>query len=1063
MSKILRLFTAFTMSVLLGLPAISQAQVTTRDAAKAAKLTPDLFAVRLNNTTAAQAPVNGLQRVNRFMTLGNSIAIDAVAAPGQDGQALLQALQALGLQKGIAFKQRVFGYMPIDKLGDLQGVRQLQFARPSYRPMHKAGLVTSQGDKAMRADVARQTYGVTGAGTKVGVLSDSYNALGGAPAGVASGDLPPDVQVIDDYLTPDATDEGRAMAEIVHDIAPGAAIAFNTAYNGEPGFAKGIIDLANAGCKVITDDITYFFEPFFQDGIVAQAVEEVATTKNVSYFSSAGNDGRSSYQSKYVPGTLIRTVGYPHDFGGGDYYQSITLPPGETVTIILQWNDPFYSVSGGAGAQTDMDLLVYYKGELIPELSSMANNLGDDPVEGTQFQNTGKTPLTVELALVKRAGPDPGFIKWINFDNAGGDITIEHDTQSSTTAGHANSQHGAAVGAARYDATPAFKPSLTAPVIEYFSSAGGTPIFFTPDGQRLSQSEGVIREQPQVTAIDGGNTTFFGFDYESDGFPNFFGTSAAAPHAAGVAALMQDKAANALTPSTVLSIMKQTALDMNDPATPGFDTGFDFGTGYGLIQADKALKAVLTAPGALTVTSFVCNYTNSVLTSVDFVVGYANGTFAPALPPLFINGVTDMGVLGQSYHFPFDQNVSTLTVADQATRAPYFTWDFRAACANGPTPPAPTAPVAPMLASVTATVGTPFSYVVPAFTGTTPIVYAASGLPAGLMFDAGSRTISGTPTTPVVATVTVSASNVAGQTSGQFTITVSASATQPTGPTALTITSFTCFSTNGALSSVNFVVGYTNGTFTPPVPDLFINGVTITGQLGQTYTFPFDANTGPLPIQDQATRSTYFVWDYRAACSAGSTPPAPPAPPTGPATLTITSFNCNYTNSVLSDVNFVVGYTDGTFAPALPPLFINGVTDMGVLGQSYHFPFDQNVSTLTVADQATRAPYFTWNFRAACGMNSTRIGAVEPETTLRVSVVGNPVVGQFAEVDILGAAGESLDLQVIDAQGRSVSQHTVRQAGAVEHQSLRLGRSAGIYFIQAATPTQSKTVKVIRQ
>ncbi len=83
----------------------------------------------------------------------------------------------------------------------------------------------------MKADVARTTYSVTGAGVKVGVLSDSYNKLGGAAAGIASNDLPAaGVQVLQELPGLGGSDEGRAMAEIVHDVAPGAAIAFNTAF-----------------------------------------------------------------------------------------------------------------------------------------------------------------------------------------------------------------------------------------------------------------------------------------------------------------------------------------------------------------------------------------------------------------------------------------------------------------------------------------------------------------------------------------------------------------------------------------------------------------------------------------------------------------------------------------------------------------------------------------------------------------------------------------------------------------------------------------------------------------
>ncbi|MBR8828945.1 MAG: S8 family serine peptidase, partial [Gomphosphaeria aponina SAG 52.96 = DSM 107014] len=91
---------------------------------------------------------------------------------------------------------------------------------------------------------------------------------------------------------------------------------------------------------------------------------------------------------------------------------------------------------------------------------------------------------------------------------------------------------------------------------------------------------------------DGTNTTFFGSDVEGDGFPNFFGTSAAAPHAAAVAALMLEAKPNA-TPEEIYAALEKTALDMNDPFTAGSDPGFDNGTGYGLIQADAAIAELL--------------------------------------------------------------------------------------------------------------------------------------------------------------------------------------------------------------------------------------------------------------------------------------------------------------------------------------------------------------------------------------------------------------------------------------------------------------------------------------
>ncbi len=97
--------------------------------------------------------------------------------------------------------------------------------------------------------------------------------------------------------------------------------------------------------------------------------------------------------------------------------------------------------------------------------------------------------------------------------------------------------------------------------------------------------------QPAIMAPDGADNSFFGSrDTDKTQFPNFFGTSAAAPHAAGLAALLIDLAPS-LTPDQIYDWMKASTIDMNDRRTKGFDKGFDFGTGYGMIQADTLLMS----------------------------------------------------------------------------------------------------------------------------------------------------------------------------------------------------------------------------------------------------------------------------------------------------------------------------------------------------------------------------------------------------------------------------------------------------------------------------------------
>jgi hypothetical protein len=215
-------------------------------------------------------------------------------------------LTALGMQITLVTpgSNMVTGWFPILHIMDLNSVANFSAVTPIPRPIHNVGSVTSEGDSVIKADVFRAQEGVDGTGIKVGVLSDSVNEftdgpLAGAGAGltglaasVATGDLPANVQVIQDspyYYS--ATDEGRAMLEIIHDVAPGAALAFATGdAGGAAGFAANILALNAAGCNVITDDLTYLDSPMFSPGRVGQAVEKVFNNGAV-YTTAAGNFG----------------------------------------------------------------------------------------------------------------------------------------------------------------------------------------------------------------------------------------------------------------------------------------------------------------------------------------------------------------------------------------------------------------------------------------------------------------------------------------------------------------------------------------------------------------------------------------------------------------------------------------------------------------------------------------------------------------------------------------------------------------------------------------------------
>ena len=174
-------------------------------------------------------------------------------------------------------RDQLFGILPVaPALSSLLGRVGLAFI----------GSITSQGYVSHTANQVVTGKGISGIGVKVGVLSDSASPASVA-ALIASGDLPPDTVVLPGQAGTGA-DEGTAMMEIVHDLAPGAKLYFATADGGQANFANNINALRAAGCDIIVDDVTYFAEGAFQDGIPARAVNTVVGS-GALYFSSAGN------------------------------------------------------------------------------------------------------------------------------------------------------------------------------------------------------------------------------------------------------------------------------------------------------------------------------------------------------------------------------------------------------------------------------------------------------------------------------------------------------------------------------------------------------------------------------------------------------------------------------------------------------------------------------------------------------------------------------------------------------------------------------------------------------
>ncbi len=330
--------------------ATAQEDLTFRPAVKLDEAGRALVRISLNGKVPASAVIQSLR---------SSPGVEVIASD-------------LTYRKGV-----IEAYVPTSALLSVAGKKGVLAVVPSAPRVTNVGATTSQGVVQHRVD--KLPNGVDGSGITVGVLSDSYNTFGegSAEEDVATGDLPgpgnpvnsKPVVVLQDGLDPTDIDEGRAMAQIVHDMAPKARIGFATADGGQLNFADNIRSLAGlpgaphavAGFKadVIVDDVIYPDEPMFQDGIIAQAVDQVVA-KGVSYFSSAGNrPATQAYDSvpRIVPGAPASWAGTNLDFSqvdpalyaGGfhdfnpasatDIAQTIQFAAGNT--LVFQWNEPF--------------------------------------------------------------------------------------------------------------------------------------------------------------------------------------------------------------------------------------------------------------------------------------------------------------------------------------------------------------------------------------------------------------------------------------------------------------------------------------------------------------------------------------------------------------------------------------------------------------------------------------------------------------------------------------------------------------------------------------------------
>jgi hypothetical protein len=460
------------------------------------------------------------------------------------------------------------------------------------------------GDRAMGSDVVRATMTVpgtstpiTGAGVKIGIISDSFDAhaSGSAdPANTAAalGFIPANngtsaVTVLSDYSG--GTNEGLAMAELIHQVAPGATLDF--ASGDESGLAAAVAALKAAGCTIIVDDLTVSSEPVFQvTGDVDDTIS-TAIASGVDYFTSAGNYSNDYLEGSFSPtstklfdGTTVKA----NIFDNGTAYEPIVSSTAGSENIDLEWSAPFFGTGQTNAPAAALTMKLFNSAGTLVATSTQLSGQTDSGGSARVSEDQITVPSgggTYDLAIYQTGTTSVSEFEF-SFNSQSG-LLIE-DNQAGSGTGELSGQELIpavnTVGAVYYASSPAFGQS--ADYAETFSDGGTGTLLYNNTGTAENVSAGKV----DFVAPDGIDTSV------GSEFAPFFGTSAAAPNAAAVAALML-QANPKLTTAQVTTLLEQSAVKLTDTGTAE--------QGAGLIQAVSAVtlaEAACYATGTLILT-----------------------------------------------------------------------------------------------------------------------------------------------------------------------------------------------------------------------------------------------------------------------------------------------------------------------------------------------------------------------------------------------------------------------------------------------------------------------------
>ena len=505
-----------------------------------------------------------------FATVNLAGEIKVMLRFESDQAGILSSLSAAGFRAGAFHQFNGSGsgwvsYADLEAVAEVMGVKEISFAIP---PVTNVGDITSAGDGILNAGDLRSLLSIDGDGVKVGVISDGADHWDNVND---SGDLPGTITV--DNIRSGSGDEGTAMMEIVYDLAPGVDLYFSGPADSDD-MQDSIDWLIGQGCDIIVDDLSFFDQPMFEDGPVAEAALD-AIGDDVVYVTSAGNYGDTHYQADYSDagdGT--------HLFAAGQNYFPFVLGGYSSGYGFFQWSDEW----GASSNNYDLYLYQYSGGNWVPVASSTTvQNGDDDPSEAISVTNSNAGSVLLAWVVDKASGSDRELELYTVGNVAAYQPALV--VPGDSVFGHAAADGVIAVGAigANDPYDPYYSDDPDHENIKPYSSQGPSTIYTNFSTQTSTERDGL-----DVAGIDGVWTKAndLGFFGEED--VPFNGTSAAAPHIAAIAALLKEIDPS-LTPSEVVDLIGDNAVDLG---TTGYDDVF----GNGRADALAIISAATERP-----------------------------------------------------------------------------------------------------------------------------------------------------------------------------------------------------------------------------------------------------------------------------------------------------------------------------------------------------------------------------------------------------------------------------------------------------------------------------------